>query len=279
MERIYEQYEKIEDLSRYDKRDAVRDALNTEHYSPDGDIKQRINDVYNPAVEIYLREYILTKHGWKGVYGKSSVYKCPEYVPTPELIEYLSGLEGVLEIGAGNGYWSYVTKKNGGNCLPIDVRPKDVPYDCLPDDARDISPPFPELNVERPFFENCSTFPCSRQVEREDREYTEKVWDEVKFGNHKYVLHSDMKHVLLCHPVKSAWVEDLLDYLIAERKNLILVAEWGPSQDATPATFLRLDRNWELKQGYNVIDWNTMDVGAYVFEPPEESEDWQDLLK
>jgi len=44
-------------------------------------------------------------------------------IPTDEVIQYLSEFKSGIEIGAGNGYWSYLIREAGGSFRPIDIDP------------------------------------------------------------------------------------------------------------------------------------------------------------
>lgn len=259
-------YEEIVD-SDNPSVEEVRKKLRTEYYTPSESVSLIEQEQYNPGIEIYKEDHSWTDSGWSNVSDTEVLLRCSEYLPSDQGLNHLTRIDQIVEIGAGNGYWSHVINENGGCCLPTDINPEDVPYDELPDDYYETSSPVSQsLNVERPFYDNCDSFPCEF-LSRDDK--SSIVWSEVKFANHNYVSETDAEYILLCHPVKFDWVEDLLDLMIEQEQKLILIAQWEPGPDATPQFFLRLDRNWNLKHDFPVIDWSSMHAHGYVFEPPK----------
>lgn len=265
MDEVTEQLKVINRLSagwHGSKKENIEEFLNRDIYQTD--YKYNIPDqYYNPAIDGYLETHNLTENGWDNI-GETDVLRAfPEYLPTDKLLEFLASIDSILEIGAGNGYWSHVINQNGGNCIPTDINPMDI-------DSSEIFPDPPENfhfhGMERPAIEGCQDFPCEI-----GRDKGRKIWCEVKYASHDCVLDSNASCALLCHPVKFTWVEELLDYLVESGiDKFILISEWV-GVDATPYFYLRLDRNWKLLNTFPVIDWESMNVSAYVFSVPDES--------
>lgn len=64
---------------------------------------------------------------WRGERGELT-QKFAWAVPNEECVRYLaneSKNEPIIEIGAGNGYWSYNIQKVGGEIIPIDIKDYD----------------------------------------------------------------------------------------------------------------------------------------------------------
>lgn len=250
----------LEDLKR---------KLRTEHYAPSENGDMDTGDYYNPGVEMYEERHNWTENGWDNVGDTGILSRCPEYLPTDTAINKLISYDHIIEIGSGNGYWSHVINENGGECVPTDISPRDVPYEKLPGNPyKDQGEHNFSLNVERPFLDGCESFPCNVNQSSETEQI---IWDEVRFADHTCVKNTDADHVLLCHPVKNGWTENLLDLMIQNNQKLVLVAQWEPSPDATPRFFLRLHKNWKLKDQFSVIDWSSMHAHGYLFYPPKKS--------
>ena len=242
----------------------LKEKLMTEYYSPSENGDMDAENYYNPGVKMYEEQHNWTNNGWDNISNTDILLRCPEYLPTDTAINELRDYDKIIEIGAGNGYWAHVINRNGGNCIPTDISPTDVPYDQLPENSHEAQERHNfTLSVERPFPDECDSFPCTISDERE-----RIVWADVKFANHTCVRQSDAEYVLLCHPVKYEWTERLLDFIIENDQKLVLVAQWEPSPDATPRFFLRLHNNWELKDQFPILDWTSMHAHGYVFHPP-----------
>lgn len=49
-------------------------------------------------------------------------------VPTKDVIQYCAQFDGLLEIGAGNGYWAHCIEEMGGDVLATDILPAAETY-------------------------------------------------------------------------------------------------------------------------------------------------------
>lgn len=61
------------------------------------------------------------KSDGKGHQDFINEYACA--IPNKIAIQILLDYSPILEIGAGNGYWSWVIEENGGSATPTDVKP------------------------------------------------------------------------------------------------------------------------------------------------------------
>lgn len=260
----YNKWELYEEMGSGTGLEAIANYLNKDKYITD--TPQDIDTKYNnPGLYYYFNfGYELTETGWKSTSDMTILKFCPEYLPSDDLISYLINLDSIIEVGAGMGYWSYVINKNGGDCLPTDIRPPDINMDNnfgfskIEYYRNPEKYHFIDNNLDR----NVDNYPMSFDSGR-----SLKVWSKVRIATHKVVKETDHKYVLLCHPPGNDWTEELLDIIKTQDKKLILVAEWMPSADATIPFFERLDRNWYLKEKFPIYDWETMNVSGYIFEP------------
>lgn len=240
----------------------LKDLVGFKEYAPDSILNLESRDNYNPAIDIYQNTHNWDS-GWCPV-SRTADTVVPEYVPTDSAIDLLTELE-LIEIGAGGGYWSHVISENGGDCIPTDLNPRDVPNEMLPDgywnkiEEVDFNFYFRDNNIPRPF-DRCNSPPYETDHSG--------VWDKVFMANHLCVSSFSERDVFVCHPPVETWTEELLDLLVENQQKLVLVAEWFPGCDATPFFFHRLHHNWELEQTFPVYGWETHHVHGYVFKPP-----------
>lgn len=260
------------DISGERSIESINQFLNKEKYTVDSPTEATKGRYINPAIDGYaIKTSWISNQGWSNMSGTDVLQKYPEYTPTPEIIDYLISLDSVMEVGAGNGYWTYIINQNGGSCVGIDPYPKDIPQDIYPDDIYELEAH--EFNTiltdtKRPY--NCSrdVFPC---VTAFTDEYISVAWSNLKVAKHTYVSKSESDYVLSCHPPVADWVEEMLTLLEKQNKKLIYVGSWGCGANATLRTFYRLDRFWDLKEKFSIYDWETTDISGLVFEPKTEN--------
>lgn len=262
------EYQIFGDISGERSIESINTLLNGDTYAVDTPTKVTKEGYINPAIDGYLVNHDwLPNQGWSHIDETDILQKYPEYVPSPSIIDYLTSIDSVVEIGAGNGYWTYVINQNSGSCFGTDPYPRDIPQNLYPDDVYEWSADkFNTLltDIERPYKCSEESFPCITELQDE---YMSIAWANLKVAKHTYVSESDSDYVLLCHPPVSNWVEDLLTLLEQQNKTLIYVGTWGCGPDATLRTFYRLDRFWDLKKKFPIYDLKTTDVNGYVFEP------------
>lgn len=245
MDHLQEQHKSIcgEKFTSYDstekKLQEIKQALHTdfyrpeEHPSPLGDSK-----MYNPAVEIMDDYFTYSDEGWVAESELMWILShVPEYIPSEDIITYLSSIDKILEIGAGNGYWSHVINMNGGNCIPTDLYPR-------------------EIN------ENIDNYPVTEGIVNSE---SITIWSDVIKKKHTHIKEFSGDAVLICHPEGLEWTEEILEFIDKNQK-LIVVAEWYPGPDSTPFFFKNLHENFTLLEKYSVLNWDYSDVCCYIFQ-------------
>ena len=77
--------------------------------------------LHNP----YLDEYLLLEDNFISQCIKRYELLCKySYaIPNEEAIEYISSLSPIVEMGAGNGYWTYLLRQLGTNVIAYDKAP------------------------------------------------------------------------------------------------------------------------------------------------------------
>lgn len=224
-----ERYKKLMKVLEYDK------------YIPDNTtLKPENNNYFNPALDYVLSNMKWCKKGWKSNNTlKNFLSQYPEYVPSNKAIEYLcSNTKDILEIGAGSGYWSYVINNNGGSCKPTDSNPKNILYSIETD-----SYPVTEISED----------------------FSTTVWCEIEKGKHTIIPDYPNHDILFCHPEGLPWTEEVLE-LMNSSQQLILIAGWYPSPNATPFFFKKLIDNWKLKEKLPVHSSSSSHACMYVFQ-------------
>lgn len=251
------------DLDNIDRND-VENILEFDKYKPVDKLSSPCktdHNYKNPALDYYCSE-LNWDNGWHPI-DKTDVLRCfPEYIPTDKAIDTLKKYEPILEIGAGNGYWAYVLDKADCDILPTDILPHDVSYNNdLPDDFFDKvgTQEYNMLEVDRSG-ENHET----PYVNIGDNKTPSVPWYEVEIADHSVVSEYQNHNIFICHPVAEPWTEDMLD-MINKSQKFILVAEWYPGADATPAFYNKL-KNWKLLETFPVYDWQSQHAHGYVFE-------------
>lgn len=91
---------------------------------------------------------------------------------------------------------------------------------------------------------------------------------ETIIDNHKAVLDHPKRNVLLCHPVMLEWTEELLE-LIPKGNYFIYVGEEFPGQNSTANFFNILDKSFEEKERYDIIDWNSQNAFGIIYKKCE----------
>lgn len=65
------------------------------------------------------------EYGWEPIDNTSILRKYPEYLPTDKNLETIVEYSPLLEVGAGNGYWSKKIDSSGGKIVSTDIFPHD----------------------------------------------------------------------------------------------------------------------------------------------------------
>jgi len=226
-----------EDLEPSERVKKLKEVLKWDTYVKEFDLKYPETNLYNPAIEGY-KEYLSWSDsgGWEPVNETEVLRHYPEHIPTDEALKYLQS-KSIIEIGAGNGYWTQVINKNGGDCIASDISPENI-------DESVVDYPY-EINF--------------------DNEWSVTIWDDVIEKDYSIIQKYPDRDVLFCHPEGLQWTENVLD-VIDESQKLILVAGWYPSPNATPMFFKKLINDWNLKELIPVYDWVSGHSAMYVFE-------------
>jgi hypothetical protein len=116
------------------------------------------------------------------------------------------------------------------------------------------------LEVDNRFGKNRET----PYVDIGDGEPPSIPWREVNIADHSVVNKYPDRTIFICHPTAEPWTENMLD-MINKSQKLILVAEWYPGADATPAFYYKL-KEWDLVETFPVYDWKSQHAAGYVFE-------------
>ena len=113
-------------LSTDEQRSQLKEATDFDRFAPNGTPDNATANTYNPAVNGYQEEGLQWgETGWGPIDDTSPLRKYPEYVPTDEAIRTLVDIGPLLEVGAGNGYWTHTINENGGDCVATDLYPRD----------------------------------------------------------------------------------------------------------------------------------------------------------
>ncbi len=223
---IDEKYKEIKSILKWNKYVSEEYNLNPNEYS-----------LYNPAIDFCQKHSEWTGEGWKTLANTENniLSQYPEYIPSDECIKYLSSQDNILEIGAGNGYWSYIINKHGGNCYPTDISPT------------------------KPAEKN-SSYPVTNIYD----ESHQTIWSNINKEEHKIIPEYLNHDILFCHPESLPWTEEVLD-LMEPTQRLILVAGWYPSPNATPFFFKKLIDEWTLEKQLPIYRVNSSHASLYVF--------------
>jgi len=225
-----------DELNHDEKFETHKSVFKWDKYVNELSIKSPENaKYYNPALKAF-NNITWENNGWNGrEYVKTNLVKYyPEYIPSDQTIEYLISQENILEIGAGNGYWTHVINKNGGECIATDINTPDI-------DETD-SYPITKINDS----------------------YTETIWNKILKENHTIIEEYPNHDILFCHPEGLPWTEEVLD-IIKPSQKLILVAGWYPSPNATPFFFKNLIDNWNLEKQLPIYRVHSSHAQLYVF--------------
>lgn len=234
--------EKIDNLSETELKNKIMQELNYHKYTTKkSNLNPSNSSLHNPAIDFYLSVCDWSEDGWveknTSEYDNHNLYFYPaEYIPSDEIINYLTNLNEILEIGAGNGYWTYVINENGGNCLATDVYPRKAK-------KNNFSYPVTNFSLNN----------------------SETVWTEVKEKSHECINQYPNSDILLCHPEGMPWTEEIIE-LMNENQKLILIASWFPGPDSTPLFFKKLVDNWTLLKQLQVYKFKHSHAQMYVFE-------------
>jgi hypothetical protein len=228
----------------------IREVLHYDQYVPDATPDDATTAYTNPAVDGY-REWELDwgPEGWMPEDDISVTRQYPDYVPTDSAIDVLLNLSPLVEVGAGDGYWSYVIEQNGGSVRATDLNPTRG------------SPSLDPLG---------ETFPVEyhRGPSLPDADDGFTRWCPVHGGDGSEVVAESDRPVLLVHPEPGTrWPERVLDSL--DDQPLVFVGEWFPGYDASPMFFHRLHTEFDLVETFPVYDWASMHARGYVFEQSE----------
>ncbi len=224
------------ELSYNEKSDIHKLIFKWDKYVNELDIKNPNNaEYYNPALKAF-NNITWEVDGWNGSeYVQSDLIRYyPEYIPSDKVIKCLISQENILEIGAGNGYWSHVINENGGNCISTDIKT-------------------PELDES----DSC---PITKLRDS----YTETIWDKPLESNHNIIQEYPNHDILFCHPEGLPWTEEVLDIMKPTQK-LILVAGWYPSPNATPFFFKKLIDEWKLEKQLPIYRVHSAHAQLYIF--------------
>jgi hypothetical protein len=214
----------------------------------------------NPALELFREKYEW-EDGWvptdkTGCYGGY-----PEYIPGDDAVDTISAHEPILEIGAGDGYLSFLLESAGVTVEPTDAKPTDVEE-------------FPEDFWEKIGTGEYNQVALPRTGARSVDPYVEESsesqqpsipWTEVQIADHTIISERESSTtVLSCHPPALEWTEEMLS-LITPGQKFIYIGEWYPGCDATPHFFETLTE-WELLDTFNVYNWKSTHAHGYVFK-------------
>lgn len=253
----------IESIDESEVRKYVKEIVEFEKYVSDEIIESPCNKqhkYYNPGIDYYC-DNLEWDNGWHPV-SEMDILRCfPEYLPTDNAIDTILKYEPILEIGAGNGYWSHILEKAGCNILSTDIDPVDYRFERRPDD----------------FYENIGSQKYNfLDVNKQGTEYKTPVvdlgektppslpWYDVQIADHSCIKNHEDHTILSCHPDAMPWTEDMLD-CINKNQKFIYIGEWYPGTDATPMFFKKL-KDWDLLETFPVYDWKSHHAGGYVFE-------------
>jgi hypothetical protein len=111
--------EVIENGTHKEKTKQIKNRLKWDIYVQDeADLNPQECSLYNPAIDKFLDNLHWKEDGWEYNLDTRFLMQYPDYVPSDESIKYICNNDRpIVEIGAGNGYWSHVINKNGmGRC-------------------------------------------------------------------------------------------------------------------------------------------------------------------
>lgn len=208
------------------------------YVSQDENITPNNSSLHNPVLDIFTEKLEWEDGGWVHESNQNLLIQYPEYIPSNEAIKYLRDSGDILEIGAGDGYWSHVINQNGGNSI-----------------ATDIYSPIQENDI------NVNSYPVSITLNN----CKETVWENIQEDKHTIISDYPNHDILFCHPEGLSWTEEVLD-LIKPSQKLILISSWYPGPNATPLFFKKLIDNWTLQNQIPIHTWNTSHASMYVFK-------------
>lgn len=77
----------------------------------------------NPGIRIYDQTHDWNG-GWEPVSDTTPLKYAPEYLPTDTALDVLKEYSPIVDIGAGNGYWTEMINRAGGDCIAIEPDPE-----------------------------------------------------------------------------------------------------------------------------------------------------------
>lgn len=251
VEDLISNYSEIEDAN--EKRKQIEELLDfTNHLPPE--VPELSQQYVNPAIDGYLEthEYNTEDGGWTPVTDTTPIGTYQKFIPTDEAIETLCSLSPIIEIGSGNGYYSYMINENGGSCLATDSNPARF---------------WMGSNTQ---FSQMDEFPfelVTSYGENNGEEWREQIilWDYVHRLTHKSVQMYPNRTVLLCHPPTDKWPQELLD-MMNTGDTFVFIGEWYPGVDASPLFFYKLLTEWEEIDSFPIYNWASTHAYGFVFE-------------
>lgn len=189
-------------------------------------------DVYNPywhAVRGVCGNDLATDYQFRRRYVRTYAWA----IPDPATLKFIASHtrdSGIVEMGAGTGYWASLLTQLGV-----------LPYTCF-----DIAPPG---RVNNPFFGVTMTFyPVCTGTPRDVKNYS------------GYTL-------FLCWPphVGDMAVETLHTYT---GKKLVYIGEGRNGRTANDAFFDQLDRAWKHTASHPIAQWKGMCDSIEIYERP-----------
>jgi hypothetical protein len=201
------------------------------------------NTFHNPALHVYNKYLEWTDDGWSESCVTQPLRTCQEYILTDYGIQTVGNYSPIVEVGAGNGYLSYVLNANGVSSVATDVNAK---LDEYQQDSR------PRTDIV---------------IEDGDVIVVDTVWTDVKcMSASEAVSRHRERSVLMCHPpASSRWPEEVLQKL-ESGDVFIFIGEWGLGCDATPSFFRQLIEEFSLIETFSVYSYTTSSAWGYVFQ-------------
>lgn len=110
------------DLSTEEKYDRIKDRLEFDSYAPNSEPETVSTQYFHPAVDHFMSsELEWGETGWYPSSHSQPMREYQEYLVTDELLSALIDQSPLVEVGAGNGYLSWIVNENGGDCIATDM--------------------------------------------------------------------------------------------------------------------------------------------------------------
>jgi hypothetical protein len=172
------------------------------------------------SFEPALRHYMVRAFSW-AIPNQSAL----------QALADIAGDRGVLEVGAGTGYWAALLRQLGVDVL-----------------ATDIAPPRTDLGPEHnPWHPNVASF-----------------GEVVKMGAAEAAARADGRVLMLCWPPSTS--EMGLEAVSAyQGPAVVYVGEWCRGTTGTPALHRLLERDWEMDLSVEIPVWWGRDDRVRVF--------------